>query len=108
MCTRIISWAERPMTDSTKTSEPTSLSARPCIWARTILCLPGAGTDRTMDSEARHPDALERLRVFDLGIGSERRLHLGGGFACVLAGTRERSAAARWIATTIVSSRHTA
>ena len=61
-----------------------------------------------MDSEARHPDALGRLRVFDLGIGSERRLHLGGGFACVLAGTRERSAAARWIATTIVGSRSTA
>ncbi len=56
-----------------------------------------------MDSEARHPDIPGRLRVVDLRIGSERRqLHFGGGFACVLAGTDARSAAARWIATTIV------
>lgn len=56
-----------------------------------------------MDSEARHPDTPGRLRVVDLRIGSERRqLHLGGGFACVVATTGARSAAARWIATTIV------
>ena len=55
-----------------------------------------------MDSEARHPDT-PRLRVVDLRIGSERRqLHFGGGFACVLARTDARSAAARWIATSIV------
>jgi hypothetical protein len=56
-----------------------------------------------MDSEARHPDTPGRLRVVDLRIGSERRrLHLGGGFACVVAATGARSAAARWIASTIV------
>jgi hypothetical protein len=56
-----------------------------------------------MDSEARHPDTPGRLRIVDLRIGSERQqLHFGGGFACVLAGTDARSAAARWIATTIV------
>jgi hypothetical protein len=56
-----------------------------------------------MDSEARHPDTPGRLRVVDLRIGSERRqLHLGGGFACVVAAAGTRSAAARWIATTIV------
>lgn len=56
-----------------------------------------------MDSEARHPDIPGRLRVVDLRIGSERRqLHFGGGFACVLATTDARAAAARWIAVTIV------
>ncbi len=56
-----------------------------------------------MDSEARHPDIPGRLRVVDLRIGSERRqLHFGGGFACVLADTDARTAAARWIAATIV------
>src|SRR4051812_44843762 len=65
--------------------------------------LPGARTDRMMDSEARHPDKPGRLRVVDLRIGSERRqLHFGGGFACVIADPESRSAAARWIATTIV------
>jgi hypothetical protein len=54
-----------------------------------------------MDSEARHPDAPGRLRVVDLPIGSDRPLHLGGGFACVLAAAHARRAAARWIATTI-------
>lgn len=58
-----------------------------------------------MDSEARHPDTPGRLRVVDLRIGSERPLHLGGGFACVLAGAHARSAAARWIATTIAGPR---
>ena len=56
-----------------------------------------------MDSEARHPDTHGRLRVVDLRIGSERRqLHFGGGFACVIAAPDARSAAARWIASTIV------
>jgi hypothetical protein len=56
-----------------------------------------------MDSEARHPDTRGRLRVVDLRIGSQRRqLHFGGGFACVLADISARSAAARWIARTIV------
>jgi hypothetical protein len=55
-----------------------------------------------MDSEARHPDT-PRLRVVDLRIGSDRRqLHFGGGFACVLTDTNSRSAAARWIAKSIV------
>ena len=57
-----------------------------------------------MDSEAaRHPDTPGRLRVVDLRIGGERRqLHFGGGFACVVTDTSARSAAARWIAKTIV------
>jgi hypothetical protein len=56
-----------------------------------------------MDSEARHPDTPSRLRVVDLRIGGERRqLHFGGGFACVVADAKARTAAARWIAKTIV------
>src|SRR5258708_38914016 len=67
------------------------------------LAIPGVEPERLMDSEARGTDIPGRLRVVDLRIGSERRqLHFGGGFACVLARTAARSAAARWIATSIV------
>ena len=55
--------------------------------------------------ESQHPETPGRLRVVDLGIDSERRLHLGGGFACVLTFAHARSDAARWIATTMVEPR---
>src|SRR5438309_4817294 len=55
--------------------------------------------------EARHPETPGRLRVVDLGIDSEHRLHLGGGFACVLTFSHSRRDAARAIATTIVEPR---
>jgi hypothetical protein len=55
--------------------------------------------------ESQHPETPGRLRVDDLGIDSERRLHLGGGFACVLTFSHGRSDAARWIAKTIVEPR---
>ena len=57
-----------------------------------------------------HPDTPPsdrpaRLRLVDLRVRPGRQLHLGGSLAGVLTETRDRSAAANWIAATVAGPR---
>jgi len=63
------------------------------------------GLDRTMNPDTRPLDHRTRLRVVDLRVSPGRELHLGGRLAGILTESRDRSAAASWVSSTIVGPR---
>ena len=65
-----------------------------------------SGPDRTMDTERRQPVAGSRLRLLDVRVDGDRgQLNFGHHLSGVIAGTQDRSDAARWIAATVVGPR---
>src|SRR5204863_1613022 len=60
------------------------------------------GRDRNMEPTTRHEDDADRLRLVDVRlVAGQGRVDLSGGLAGVLTDSGERSAAARWIASTV-------